>query len=164
MAKRKTFFSFHFKNDVWRAGQVRNMGIVEGNTPVSDNDWEEVKKKGDKAIEDWIEEQLNNKTCTIVLIGEKTASRKWVKYEIKRAWERGKGILGINIHNLKDSSGNQSTKGDNPFDNFTVDGKKLSNIVKVYNPPYATSTNVYDHIKENIDSWVEEAIKIRNDY
>ena len=130
------------------------MGIVEGNPPVSDNAWEEVKRKGDKAVEDWIEDQLNNRTCTIVLVGEKTASRKWVKHEIKRSWERGKGVVGINIHNLKDSNKNQSIKGDNPFDKVTIDGEKLSSVVKVYNPPYKTSTSVYDNIKENIDDWV----------
>ena len=37
---RRAFFSFHYKPDASRAGQVRNMGMVEGNTPVSDNDWE----------------------------------------------------------------------------------------------------------------------------
>ena len=46
MTKRQVFYSFHFKNDSWRAGQVRNIGVVEGNTPVSSNDWEEVKRKG----------------------------------------------------------------------------------------------------------------------
>ena len=40
MTKRQVFYSFHFKNDSWRAGQVRNIGVVEGNMPVSSNDWE----------------------------------------------------------------------------------------------------------------------------
>lgn len=53
---RRVFFSFHFDNDAWQAGQVRNMGTLEGNEPVSDNDWEEVKKGGDAAIEKWIED------------------------------------------------------------------------------------------------------------
>ena len=54
MAKRQVFYSFHFANDSWRAGQVRNIGVIEGNTPVSSNEWEEVKKKGDSAIQTWI--------------------------------------------------------------------------------------------------------------
>lgn len=161
--KRKTFFSFHFVNDSWRASQVRNIGIVEGNEPVSDNDWEEVKKKGDKAIENWIDNQLKGKSCTIVLIGAETANRKWIKYEIKKSWELGKGVVGIKIHNLKDQKGNQSDEGKNPFEQFTIDGVNMSKIVKTYNPPYKTSTNVYDHIKNNIADWVEEAIKIRDE-
>lgn len=161
---RKVFFSFHFKNDCWRTGQVRNMGVIEGNKPISDNDWEEVKKKGDSEIEKWIEGQLKGKSCAVVLIGEKTAGRKWIKHEIKKAWEMGKGLVGIKIHNLKDSDGNQSDEGKNPFEEFTLGDKKLSSIVKVYNPPYKKSTNVYEHIEENIEQWIEEAIEIRGKY
>ncbi|MBA2937014.1 TIR domain-containing protein [Paenibacillus sp. CGMCC 1.16610] len=165
---RKVFFSFHYVPDNWRAGQVRNIGVVEGNAPVSDNDWEEVKKGGDKAIQDWIDTQIKGKSCAVILIGEKTAGRKWIKYEIEKSWNLNKGVVGIYIHNLKDKDGNQSTKGKNPFDDFTitVDGKKksLSGVVKAYDPPYKTSTYVYDHIKENLEKWVEEAIEIRNKY
>ncbi len=161
--KRKTFFSFHFANDSWRASQVRNIGALEGNEPVSDNDWEEVKKKGDKAIENWIDNQLKGRSCTVVLIGAETANRKWIKYEIKKSWELEKGIVGIKIHNLKDQNGNQSVEGKNPFEQFSIGGINMSKIVKVYNPPYSVSTNVYDYIKNNIAGWVEEAIKIREE-
>ena len=40
MPKRQVFFSFHFNNDVMRVQQIRNIGVIEGNTPVSVNDWE----------------------------------------------------------------------------------------------------------------------------
>jgi hypothetical protein len=161
---RRTFFSFHFKPDSWRAGQVRNMGIIEGNTPVSDNDWEEVKKGGDKAVTSWINNQMRGRSCTIVLVGEKTAGRKWIKYEIKKSWNDGKGLVGICIHNLKDQDGEQSKKGKNPFDGFTINKKSLSKIVKLYDLPYKRSKNVYDYIKGNIEEWVEEAIAIRSNY
>lgn len=163
---RKGFFSFHYQPDNWRASQVRNMGAVEGNAPISDNDWEAVKKGGDAAIQKWIDDQLNGKSCAVFLIGANTAGRKWINYEITKAWNDGKGVVGIHIHYLKDSSGTQSAKGKNPFEDFTMqkDGKKLSSIVKVYDPPYSTSTNVYSHIKENLEAWIEEAISIRNSY
>ncbi len=161
--KRKTFFSFHFANDSWRASQVRNIGVLEGNEPVSDNDWEEIKKKGDKAIENWIDNQLKGKSCTVILIGAETANRKWIKYEIEKSWVLKKGIVGIKIHNLKDQNGNQSVEGKNPFEQFSIDGINMSKIVKVYNPPYSMSKNVYDYIKNNIAGWVEEAIKIREE-
>jgi L-amino acid N-acyltransferase YncA len=32
----------------------------------------------------------------------------------------------------------------------------MSSIVKCYNPPYTTSTNVYDYIKEHIEDWIEK--------
>ena len=37
MAKRQVFYSFHYANDVMRVQQIRNIGMVEGNSPVSPN-------------------------------------------------------------------------------------------------------------------------------
>ena len=45
MAKRQIFYSFHYDNDVFRVQQIRNMGALDGNEPVSKNDWETVKNK-----------------------------------------------------------------------------------------------------------------------
>ena len=136
---RKVFFSFHYKPDNWRASQVRNVGAVEGNPPVSDNDWEQVTKGGDAAIKSWIDGQLKDKSCAVVLIGSNTAGRKWINYEIESSWNAGKGLLGIYIHNLKDTAKSQSSKGDNPFDSFTMTNdpsKHLSSLVQAYDPPY----------------------------
>ena len=85
--KRQIFYSFHFANDVFRVQQIRNLGALEDNKPVSVNDWEEVKKKGDAAIEKWIDDNMNYRSCVVVLIGEETANRKWVKHEIQKAWK-----------------------------------------------------------------------------
>ncbi|MEG1729975.1 MAG: TIR domain-containing protein [Bacteroidaceae bacterium] len=81
--KRQAFYSFHFKNDSWRAGQVRNIGVVEGNTPVSSNDWEKVKRKGDDSIKRWIDTHMDYRSCAIVLIGSGTASRKQCRFKIE---------------------------------------------------------------------------------
>jgi len=159
---RRVFFSFHFDKDAWRAGQVRNMGVVEGDKPMSDNDWETVKKGGDKGIEKWIEGQLNGTSCTIVLVGSETSTRPWIKYEIKRSWELKKGMFGICIHNLKNQDGNQSYKGANPFDNWNISDKPMSNFVTLYDPPYQDSQSVYNYIKSNISSWVETAIAAKS--
>jgi len=105
--KRQVFFSFHYSNDNWRASQVRNMGRVSGESTFSDNEWEEVKLKSDAMIESWIGNQMAKRSCVVVLIGENTAGRKWINYEIKKAIELDKGIVGIYIHNLKDRFGNQ---------------------------------------------------------
>ncbi len=163
--KRQVFFSFHFARDAWRAGQVRNIRDLDGNTPVSDNDWEQVKRGGDAAIQNWIENQLKYRSCTIVLIGTETAGRRWVNYEIKRSWELGKAVLGIYVHNLQDSMGTQSPKGPNPFANFNLNGIPFDRIVPVYcTEDWNQSTEVYKKIALNIDSWVENAIKIRQQY
>lgn len=178
--KRQVFFSFHFANDFWRVQEIRNMGVIEGNTPVSANDWEEVKRKGDDNIKRWINSAMNYRSCVVVLAGRYTADRKWVNYEIERAWKEGKGIVVVYIHGLKDFNGNQDVKGNNPLQYFCIDKTfnyiahhekpadnneiNLSKVCKDYNPPYSISTNVYSYIKENIDYWCEEAIKIRNQY
>jgi hypothetical protein len=163
---RRVFYSFHYKPDNSRASQVRNMGVVDGNKPATDNDWETITGKGDKAIQKWIDDQLEGKSCAVVLIGEKTAQRKWINYEIKEAWNNKKGLLGIYIHRLKNLDGDQSSKGDNPFDEFTVGEakKKLSPVVKAYNPPYSDSKEVYAYIKQNLEDWIEDAISIRDNF
>jgi hypothetical protein len=159
MAKRQVFYSFHFGNDVKRVQQIRNIGVLEGNTPVSVNEWESIKKNGDKAVEKWINDNMYHKSCVIVLVGEETANRPWVKYEIKKAWADGKGLLGIYIHNLKDLKNGTCNKGKNPFEQFTFnDGKKLSDIVKCYDPK---SSDAYNDIASNIDAWIEQAIENR---
>jgi len=161
---RRVFFSFHYKPDAWRTSQVRNIGTIEGNKPASDNDWETVTKGGDEAIKKWINNQLDGRSCTIVLIGSETAGRKWIKYEIEKSWNDGKGIFGIYIHNLKDAAGKQTVKGKNPFSDFNINGESLDSIVKAYDPPYSNSKDVYDFINNNIEKWIEEAITIRNKY
>ena len=159
---RRVFYSFHYKPDNWRASQVRNMGVIAGNAPVSENEWETITKGGDRAIQRWIDNQLNGTSCTIILIGENTAGRKWINYEIKESWDDGKGVLGIYIHNLKNMQGTQTIKGQNPFNGFDVKGKQFSSIVKAYDPPYGTSKDVYAYINEALQRWVNEAILIRN--
>jgi hypothetical protein len=161
---RKVFYSFHYLPDNWRVSQVRNIGAVEGNKPASDNDWETVKKGGDKAIEKWIANQMLGRSCAVILIGANTANRKWINHEIVKAWDDGKGVLGVHIHNLKNSEGKVSSKGANPFDHiiYGTSGKKLSAVVKVYDPPGSASTDVYDHIKNNLEKWIETAIEIRS--
>ena len=143
---------------------MRNIGAVSGNRPATDNDWETIKRGGSQAIRVWIGEQLKGRTCTIVLIGEQKAGRKWIDYEIKQSWNEGKGLLGIYIHNLEDASGQRSRKGANPFTGYTVNGIPLTKIVKACDPPFVRSRSVYAHIAENIEDWVEEAIQIRGQW
>jgi hypothetical protein len=88
------------------------------------------------------------------LIGADTAGRKWIDYEIEKSWQEGKGILGINIHNITDFQGNQVAKGSNPFNGFNIGSKPLSSIVKTYDPPYFDSKIVYGYIANNLESWI----------
>lgn len=159
MAKKQIFYSFHFDNDVMRVAQIRNIGVIEGNEPVSKNDWEEI-RKNDDAVKKWIDDNMKYKSCVVVLVGEETAKRPWVKYEIKKAWKDGKGLLGIHIHNIKCPRTGTCNKGSTPFDQFTFDdGSKLSSIVKCYNP---SSYDAYNDISDNIADWIDAAISARS--
>ena len=85
---------------------------------------------------------------------------------MKKGWGDGKGVVGVHIHGLKDANGNQAYKGKNPLADVNVQTrsgvKTLSNVAKTYDPPYASSNRVYDHIKTNIETWIEEAIRVRD--
>lgn len=162
---RRVFYSFHYKPDNWRASTVRNIGAVEGNKPATDNDWESITSGGDAAIKRWIASQMKGRSCTVVLVGTNTANRKWINYEIVKSWDDGMGVVGIYIHGLKNADGRVSTKGSNPFDyiGYGNTGKKLSSVVKCYNPPGSNSQERYAWIKKHLANAVEEAIRIRNE-
>ena len=164
--KRQIFYSFHYKPDNWRASQVRNIGFVEGNRPASDNDWETIVRGGNSAIKRWIDSQMQYRSCTVVLVGANTADRKWINYEIVKSWDDGKGAVGIRIHGLKNRDGFISKKGANPFAyiNYGNTGKKLSQIVKCYDPDGRNSKERYAWIERYLSDAVEEAIQIRNNY
>jgi hypothetical protein len=146
--------------------QIRNIGVAEGNKPVTDNDWETIIGAGEDKIEKWIEEQMRYRSCTIVLIGEETANRKWINHEIVESWNKGMGIVGICIHGLKNSNNHLSNKGKNPFDciKFEKNGEPLSSVVKCYNPAGTNSKERYNWIAENLEEAVEEAIAIRSNW
>ncbi|WP_129779444.1 TIR domain-containing protein [Peristeroidobacter soli] len=155
MAREPVFYSFHFDNDVFRVQQVRNMGVIEGDEPVSANEWEQLKRRSG-GVERWIDDNMKYKRCVVVLIGSETASRPWVKYEIKKAWNDGRGLVGIYIHNLKClRTRTTCSKGINPFANFTVDGQSMANLVTCHDP---NSWDAYADIKDNLEYWVADAI------
>lgn len=165
---RKVFFSFHFQEDHWRAGQVRNIGTIEGSKPLQDNDWEQLKRRGDYAIKNWIDDQLRGTSCVVVLIGNQTATRKWIQYEIRKGWELGKGVMGIYIHKLLNQFQMSTYGGSSPFNQIYVSTRwgaiDLGRIVPLHDPPYYESTLAYRYIEANIETWVEEAIKLRGSY
>jgi hypothetical protein len=50
--------------------------------------------------------------------------------------------------------------GGNPF--FSVG--RLGSVVPAYNPPHFDSQQVYAHIAQNLDGWIEHAIQLRAIY
>ena len=160
---RRVFFSFHFANDFWRTQQVRNINALEGQRFATPNAWEELKRTGDAAVKKWIATNLKGKSCVVVLVGSETASRKWVRHEILEGWNASKGVLGIRVHKLLDNESKPSRLGSNPFAQIPVSGSKktLADYVPLKNPSGANSKAVYASIANNIEDWIEEAIKAR---
>jgi hypothetical protein len=157
MSKVPVFYSFHFANDVMRVQQIRNIGSIEGNSPTTPNEWETLKRSGAKAVENWIDQNMKYKRCVIVLIGSETYARPWVEHEIIKAWNDGRAVIGIHIHNLKCPRNGLGRKGKNPFDSITLqDGRKLPAFIPCYDP---SSMNAYGEIAANISNWIDHAIK-----
>ena len=156
---RKVFFSFHYKRDVRRIVQVRNCWVVRAKgeaQPFYDAaEFEEAKKRAG-GIEKWIEEQLKGTSVTVVLFGAETYDREWVRHEIKRSYELGKGILAIDIHNVKDPQLGADVQGKNPLDYWEVEqyGKKV---------PFSKLYKSYDWVNDdgynNFSTWIEAAAK-----
>ena len=156
---RRVFFSFHYKNDVWRANQVRNSWVTQGKEAagfVDSADFEKVEKEGDEAIKKWIDNQLSGTSVTVVLIGSETSSRKYVQYELQKSFEKGNGIIGVFIHKLKDRDEKTSSKGDTTFGELGK-GKDGSSVY------FFQIAKTYDYVDndgyENLGDWIEEAAK-----
>lgn len=140
---RKVFFSFKYE-DVSRAMIVRNSWVTQGKESagfIDKADFEAVKKKGDQAIKNWIDKQLEGTSVTVVLVGKKTCSSKWVKYEIEQSIKRGNGLLGIDISKIPDFQKNTS--------------ERCGQIPNGYDFYLWNKDNGY----KNMGGWIEKAAK-----
>lgn len=143
---RRTFFSFNYTKDIWRVNQIRNMPNVIGTAAAGFQDaslWEEAKKKGDKEIKKLIDAGLKNTSVTVVFITYGTSTRKYINYEIDQSLARGNGLLGVQIHHLKDQSGNTASAG-------AIPSQIEANGFKAYK-----YTN-----KDRLAAWIEAAAKL----
>lgn len=141
---RKVFFSFHYAADSWRVGQVRNSAVISRfeKTFHDRAKWESIKRQGDDNVRRWIEQQLLGTSVTVVLVGAGTASRRWVRYEIKRSVEMEKGLLGVDISKIKDHWGETSPTGVNPLPSWA--------------PLYRWNN---DDGRQNLGRWIEVAAR-----
>ncbi len=96
---RIVYFAFHYA-DIWEVNQIRNSDqfITRSAAGFKDGSlWEEEKKKGDQALRRLIDEGLNGTSVTICLIGQRTASREWVTYELEESYRRGNLVFGLHL-------------------------------------------------------------------
>ena len=140
---RRVFFSFKYK-DVSRTMVVRNSWVAQGREAagfIDAADFEALKRQGDTAIKNWINKQLEGTSVTVVLVGEKTCTSRWVKYEIEKSKETGKGLLGIDVSKIKDLQENTS--------------ERCGKIPKGYSFYLWNKDDGY----HNMGDWIEEAAK-----
>ena len=150
MARRRVFFSFDY-DDICRVMQIRNHLFTKGiekSGYIDAAEFEELKENGEKAVKTWIDEQLENTSVTVVLIGSKTSESKYVNYEISKSYDRGNGLLGIYIHN----------KGKNPFDKWRI-FDEYGRTKYLFSDKYKTYDWERDDGYKNFGSWVEKAAK-----
>ena len=157
---RRAFFSFHYQKDVWRANIVRNSWVTKDDKEaagfIDAAEFEEVEKGGDAAIKRWIDKQLEGTSVTVVLIGTETSNREYVKYELQKSYQKGNGMLGIYIHQVKDRNGYTTTKGSNQFGEI---GKDSSGNSVYFSTNYPCNDWVDDNGYNNIGKWIEDAAK-----
>lgn len=140
---RRVFFSFEY-SDVSRAMVVRKSAVTKGKEAagfVDAAEFEKLERQGDAAVKAWIDGQLVGTSVTAVLVGAKTCTSKWVRYEIEESIKRRNGLLGIDISKVKDLNGNTT--------------ERCGQIPTGYSFYLWNNDNGY----ENIGAWIEKAAK-----
>lgn len=142
-----------------RVQRIRNINAIQGAPILGAQDWEKVRFQSELGIKNWIDKQMNYKRAVVVLIGQETASRDWVKYEIEKAWNMNKPLVGVYIHGLADfPHGKTDSKGKDPF--LQVPG--VGNI-PTFNPTVRhwsgeiDSTRTYANLSQNLEYYVSQA-------
>ena len=105
---RKVYFSYKCL-DATRAAIVRDCWLTPGNEAagfIQAADIDKVARHGDASIQQWIDEEIDGTSVTVVLVGEHTCSSQWVQHEIEKSIALGNGMLGIDISMIPDPDGN----------------------------------------------------------
>ncbi|TQJ52236.1 TIR domain-containing protein [Phycicoccus sp. SLBN-51] len=156
MAK-SVFYSFHYDRDVHRVQLIRNINALEGQAVLNGQDWEKLQRSGSDAIQQWIDGQMSYKKAVIVLIGQQTASRPWVQYEIKKAWADRKPLLGICIHGLS-SLGQVDSPGADPFKKAGLTGVPVFDpTVRAWNG-VVDSKATYRNLASRLEGWSAQGV------
>jgi hypothetical protein len=129
---RYIFFSFSYEDvQNFKVNVVRNSWLLNNriDTFIDGSIWETQKTKNPDVIKELIDDGMHGTSVTAILIGENTANRRWVNYELIKSFERGNGILAININRIRGKNQYISAKGQNPLERlaFSIsdDGRKI---------------------------------------
>lgn len=120
-------------------------------------EFEKVKRTGTANVHRWINEQMENTSVTVVLIGSQTLSRPFVQYEICHSLARGNALIGVYVNHIKDMR-----------TGFTSMGQSSHMIIGQYDngrPAYFDEVcdgiydYVYDNGYDNLGNWIEAAAR-----
>jgi len=123
---------------------VRKSWVTQGREAagfIDSAEFEKLKKQGKTAVQNWIDKQLNGTSVTVILVGAKTCTSQYVKYEIEASIKRGNGLLGIDISKIEDLQGNTS--------------ERCGKIPKGYSFYLWNTDDGYN----NMGDWIEKAAK-----
>lgn len=94
---RRVYFAFDYR-DVFTVNQIRRAGQFVDHAVAGFSDasqWEKLRQRDDAVIRKAIDDALVGTTVSVACVGERTADRRWVKYELNASRKRGNGLLGV---------------------------------------------------------------------
>ncbi|MNU46041.1 hypothetical protein D3C71_348950 [compost metagenome] len=108
MADHHNIFISHYGKDDAHVQSLKSRLKGEGynvrNFSIDSTKHKDGRKPSDAVIQRLLDIRIKNSGTFICLIGPDTHSRKWVNYEIRKAHQEGKRIVGIYTHGNKESA------------------------------------------------------------
>jgi hypothetical protein len=116
----RAYFAFDYEDvDDFRVNLVRNhkfAGDIQKASHFAKGNWDASRKKDAAELKRLISAELEGTFATIVLCGERTHARRWVRYEIFKSIEQGNALLAVKIHNIMGKDKRKAPSGPNPLD------------------------------------------------
>ena len=157
MAK-SVFYSFHYDRDKFRVHLVREINSLTGEPEVTGQNWEQVRRQSEAAVQKWIDKEMNYKKAVIVLVGRETSERPYVQYEIERAWSMRKPLLGVRIHGLASMSDGADSAGADPFKAAGLSGVPLFDPTTTDWSGRIDTKATYNNLVRQLPSWADQGV------
>lgn len=155
---RKVFPSYDWDQDVVYVNQIMNYPYVVGASEAGfiKNVPNEEIKKSDRAIAQWIRNNMHGCSCYILFVGEKTYQSKWCLYEMDLARELGLGRLIIYLDRMVAPNGRVCGLGPDPYkwhNRYTSAPTSDAYVIKFYHWKDYTTPHL------QLWTWIEDACK-----